>query len=594
MRAGRNLGAMRVLLAIAAALLPSGAAFRKLSILVFEGRLLIEYHADRPGAAENLLFGSMRKKTLTFWAVSTYVARVVETGRARRLDDLLQSPDLSPGAAALLQAAAERRKQGRAQVRDGAAPPGPGDHLRLAEDGLAFLRAEPDHVDLTLVISTALSAEACDREDLFSAAVSILVAMIDRIESDRDLSRAHVADMVTAKLTLYDVEGAQRFLANRFVAGMPKAAKLAAELRSIADETDAYRHVLHQAHEDMLARAEDRRKPIGELPVILVPAAAFRRNKIDYPGFRADIRFVVAAIVKALETHRVPFVVRSRLRTHGVIDLPSPSFSYHTISNSDMSLHFKETDRPSLFSFDRRGYAGWSEFSETALARLEAQQIPLDDADRFFELEKQRVIGGNLSKYRQADVTDAEELPDRFIFVALQLIGDAVSQLAYLNLFEMVDEVVETAAVHGLSVVVKRHPLCTSPEVSQYLAELASRGAIRQVFSSIHAIIPKADAVCVVNSGVGAEALLHEKPVYVFGRADYMAGCFVCRKRGDFADQFVPGRSRLSADDLRTFWYSLRQRYAADLRDRERAAIEIETRVIAHLREQGIRQGAPQ
>ncbi|MNV72495.1 hypothetical protein D3C71_1655910 [compost metagenome] len=77
---------------------------------------------------------------------------------------------------------------------------------------------------------------------------------------------------------------------------------------------------------------------------------------------------------------------------------------------------------------------------------------------------------------------------------------------------------------------------------------------------------------------------MHEKPVYVFGRADYMAGCFVCRQPGDFAAQFVAGESSLRPDDLRKFWFLLRNRYAIDLRDKERAAAEIEARVMVHLR----------
>ncbi len=69
----------------------------------------------------------------------------------------------------------------------------------------------------------------------------------------------------------------------------------------------------------------------------------------------------------------------------------------------------------------------------------------------------------------------------------------------------------------------KRHPLCTTPEVSHYLGELVAKGTIRQVYSSIHAIIPKTEAVGVINSGVGAEALLHERrsmfsPIGLHGR----------------------------------------------------------------------------
>jgi hypothetical protein len=53
--------------------------------------------------------------------------------------------------------------------------------------------------------------------------------------------------------------------------------------------------------------------------------------------------------------------------------------------------------------------------------------VDQQDAVAFFEDGKQRVIGGKLSKYRHASVTDAADLPEQFLFVALRLTGDAVS-----------------------------------------------------------------------------------------------------------------------------------------------------------------------
>lgn len=88
-----------------------------------------------------------------------------------------------------------------------------------------------------------------------------------------------------------------------------------------------------------------------------------------------------------------------------------------------------------MFSFDRGGYAGWSKFSTMTPPELRAADVPPQAASDFFDRERHRVIGGNLSKYRRADVSNVEELPKKFIFVALQLVGDAVSQLAYLELF---------------------------------------------------------------------------------------------------------------------------------------------------------------
>lgn len=579
---------MRIVLAAAGWLLPPLDAVKKISALILEGRLLIEYHAGRAAAAEDIFFHYAKRKQLTFWAVSTYVSKVVDPGHSQRLEEILRHSYLSAGASALLAEAALRLSGGVTGYLHGDLGEEQAGqlryHQRLAEDGLTFMRAEPDYLDLTLPLSTALSAEACDREDIFAAAINLLIEKLNEVENSRTLSRAYLGDVVAAKLSLFDLHGALLFLKHPYVVDMGKARRLTAEVISLINETEAYSRAVSMANEDILTRAAGARKPLDKRPVILIPAAAFRKNKIDYDGFRSDIRFVLSAMLAAFENNGVAYGVRGRLRTHGFVDLPVPSFSYHTISHGNRGLHFKETDRPSLFSFDSRGYAGWSAFSDISLEQLRLADVDPREAQAFFEDEKRRVIGGNLSKYRQASVSDSDNLPESFIFVALQLIGDAVSQLAYLSLFEMVEEVIRTAEVNGLSVVIKRHPLCTTPEVSQFLSQLVTEGRAIQVYSSIHAIIPKAIAVCVVNSSVGAEALLHEKPVYVFGRADYMAGCFLCRRPGDFAAHFVAGKSKLTPDVLRKFWFLLRQRYAIDLRDRKKAGAEIEMRVMEHLR----------
>lgn len=109
---------MRILLGAAAFFLPPLAILRKMSALVFEGRMLVEYHANRPEAAENLFIGRARKKQLTFWSISNYITGVVDPGYARRLAEILGDPHRSLGAAVLLRAASQLRSvRGRAEAR---------------------------------------------------------------------------------------------------------------------------------------------------------------------------------------------------------------------------------------------------------------------------------------------------------------------------------------------------------------------------------------------------------------------------------------------------------------------------------------------
>jgi hypothetical protein len=172
-------------------------------------------------------------------------------------------------------------------------------------------------------------------------------------------------------------------------------------------------------------------------------------------------------------------------------------------------------------------------------------------------------------------------LPERFIFIGLQIIGDAVQSLAFTTPFGMMDEVIEVAKRHDLSVVVKRHPACKSVEIQEYLRRRGPEIVVAT--GNIHDIIPASTAVCVVNSGVGSEALPYEKPVYLFGRADYMGACFVCENPGDFARQFSPGKANLPPNELRKFWYYYRNTYACNVLELDHARGWIGRRVRQHL-----------
>lgn len=145
------------------------------------------------------------------------------------------------------------------------------------------MRAELGYIDLTLPLSTALSAEACNREDIFAAAITLQIEQLAKVEKSRSLSRVHIGDVVAAKLSLFDLQGALAFLKHPHVADIAKANRLTAEVVSLINETEAYSRALSMAKEDILARAAGVRQALDERPVILIPAAAFRKNKIDYP-----------------------------------------------------------------------------------------------------------------------------------------------------------------------------------------------------------------------------------------------------------------------------------------------------------------------
>jgi hypothetical protein len=556
--------------------------------------------------AERILTHFAAHQCPTLDLVSDYIRQVVETGHASNPEALANAAALHPDYRPLVRASVLQR-EGKSvealtllqagassfEIRHLMAVARLGihqelrNHDALAADGMAFLDAEKKDVLIRFAIKVAVAAEAAGNEDLLGRALSRIVGDRDRVLKNPTLLEKFWKDAEIGSVAVFDIAGALEVLLTAKSLKISRVKDPLIDLLLMRERIRPLMPVMAAAHRDLLRRAGllDGPEPPGEVALV-VPASGFKMSReISYKGFRDDIRFVTQTIFETLEEAGVRFVVRGQVGTHHESPLPIPAFSYHTISQQPSGLHFKETDRPSHFSFDRRGYSGWSEFSHRTLAELDLPRIDPVMAAAFFEQEQKSVIASNLSKYAQADLLHQDPLPESYVFVALQKIGDAVQALAYATPFEMLEEVIATCGKLGLAVVVKRHPMCKSPQISEYLRTHSAAGRIVVATGSIHNLIAKAQAVCVVNSGVGAEALLHEKPVYVFGRSDYMAACYVCKEPGDFAARFVPGKLSVSADELRRFWWILRNEYAVDLTDRPAARDWIKRRVRQHLNE---------
>lgn len=607
--AGRWLIFIHIYLLICYAAMKPFPVNRLLNLIV-RARVYFEIQRGSHLNAEEILLSYSQRANPPIDVMRLYISHSVNRGYARKAQLILDYGRLSSGNHALLQSAilrvVGRLEEALAALKNSTIEPEmkkhvvrarrsifhqQRDNLSIATDGLAFFGSEPDYIDFKYLITIAAAAENVEREDLFRSALARIVRDINRVEADEKLAVRHMRDLVTAKLSVFDLDGAIRLLERRLFANNLRARELLSDLRAIRLEVSSFAEDLEKAHRHILMRASGNSSLPRKVSVVL-SAAAFRSNVIDYPGFRSDIRFVFGEIISHLRRRGVSYEVGSRIKTHGKISLEQPYFSYHTISDNNFGCHFKETDRPSLFSFDTAGYAGWSNFSElSATEIITACNVPAQVVSEFFDVEKQRVIGGNISKYGQPPATKVERLPEKYIFVALQILADAVSQNAFVTPFEMIDEVIETARKTGICVVIKRHPMCNAPEVTAHLSKLKFDRNVVLSTSSIHPLIRGSQAVCVVNSGVGSEALLHEKPVYVFGKSDYMAACFICRKAGDFATAFVPNKSRLSAVELRQFWWMYRKQYAIDLQDRLASSMDIREAVDRHLARFDILQG---
>jgi hypothetical protein len=380
------------------------------------------------------------------------------------------------------------------------------------------------------------------------------------------------------QLAVFDIGGAEETSRRAAAARLPQAGETLELVAAILDATADWKDALGSARVSMF---DGWKSPAsGRRLIIFLPSTAMGLETRQQPGLRSGLRLVFGEIIATCREEGIAYEIRGRLANHGT---PSDTgdcryISHHTQSDREGGLHIKVTDLPSCFSFDERGYSGWSKFSQTPIAQLGLADVDLARAEAFVSAMRKRVISGNISKYEQSKSDTKLDLPEGYVFLGLQVIDDAVQALAHLPMLEMLAEVAATCRQQQIPLVVKRHPRCKSAKVSKALA----KGDFQLSDASIHDLIARSCAVCVVNSSVGAEALLHGKPVFVFGEAEYQHACFRIREKGEFAKTFQRHQMPVSPDDLTRYLYLLRHRYAVDAGDPQPAREWIRRRVMQH------------
>jgi hypothetical protein len=126
-------------------------------------------------------------------------------------------------------------------------------------------------------------------------------------------------------------------------------------------------------------------------------------------------------------------------------------------------------------------------------------------------------------------------------------------------------EQVADALPPGYDVVVKEHPMSIGRNPLTFLRRLRRRGNVRLLhpYASSHELIRESDAVVVISSTVGLEALLYERPVLTLGRP-FFAGYGVTLDVESFREirEMVPAalRFRPDRDRLRRFLHAAMRR----------------------------------
>lgn len=258
---------------------------------------------------------------------------------------------------------------------------------------------------------------------------------------------------------------------------------------------------------------------------------------------------------------------------------PPHILSFHTAGLFPGFTHFKRGDLPGYLVLDAGGYSGWSTLSGAAIADLALP--PLDEAQALCARLWQDIVVANVSKYEQENLSaQADPLPPDYVFVPLQVPGDRTQRMARFTMTEMLDMVVARFRGTGTAVVVKPHPKSKDMEQIAKLIELVEAGDAVMRFDSIHHLIAGAQAVITINSGVGSETLLHRKPLYCLGAADYDAVAHRITSVEQFNALTTPLRLAVSEEDYIRFTAHYRKTYLVEWAKPGRLEAAVQERVI--------------
>ena len=194
----------------------------------------------------------------------------------------------------------------------------------------------------------------------------------------------------------------------------------------------------------------------------------------------------------------------------------------------DRCIYYMQTVFPWMMTEDTEGWAGGAKYIETFDPNAEYSEEAFDKLSKYSK-------NGN-SKFPQPkerlEMIRGKTAGIPFILVPMQLPHDeTIKWHSDVGVWQMAIALAEWAenTPDAPHVVFKFHPLQTPDEnFNKFGERLANMEKVafrlgREI--SIHQLFEECEAVYVINSGTGQEAMLWDLPVVTFGRADYTPAC---------------------------------------------------------------------
>jgi len=228
---------------------------------------------------------------------------------------------------------------------------------------------------------------------------------------------------------------------------------------------------------------------------------------------------------------------------------------FHGRMTGKRFLNFKESYLKGYYYCDPKGFSGFSSISDQ---QFDPEEIDPIAAEAFAAELRGEMVLRRTSKYRQPPTET--ELPKNAIALFLQIQDDVVLTLARFTLEEILKILLQERGSRPL--LIKRHPLCKDVAVEALLSELHDPSAgIHVTDANLHDIMAASDHVAVVNSGTGFEALIHDKPVLLFGGSDYHHAAFPIAEAVDVGAALAKTKPPAPTDRF-LYWFLRRQMIA--------------------------------
>lgn len=225
------------------------------------------------------------------------------------------------------------------------------------------------------------------------------------------------------------------------------------------------------------------------------------------------------------------------------------------------SYFYMQEYLPWLFSVDVNG---WGAASSVYPVSNDWSSF---DAGNSFAHYKDMLQQGRLgTKFSQAVRKEGSELGEGFdIFFPLQIPTDQVIRFhSDVSLPDALEAVCDFARAENLRLVLKPHP--ANRKSTMPFKQLADNVNVFWSEDNFHDIILLSRSVFTINSSVGFEAMLHEKPIVTFGRTPY--DTVTIKTTPNTISQAWEKCRMWSADDANAYrafvsWYC--EHYAVDL-----------------------------